>query len=225
MRAYLIILLYRAIVLNSTERSKYNGNVASPPDSPAQRARYDLRQRAVIDAAAKVFADQGFHATSIQDLVEATGLKAGGLYHYIGSKDDLLVQICTDLMEPLLARVKELVARPESARSQLSEIMRTWVTHVERNHDHMLVFQQERHVLAHGTRWGQVRQQRKEFEELLATVLARGERDGEFRFADRDLALRALLGMVNQLPQWFRRGGRFSAEEVADGYMEILVGG
>jgi TetR/AcrR family transcriptional regulator, cholesterol catabolism regulator len=215
---------YRAFVLKHTERSEYNREMASPPESPALRARYDLRQRAVINTVAKVFANQGFHATSIQDLVEATGLKAGGLYHYIGSKDELLVQICNDLMDPLLESVREILTRQGSARTQLSEIMRTWVTHVERNHDQMLVFQQERHVLAHGTQWGHVRQQRKEFEELLAEVLAHGERDGEFRFADRDLALRALLGMVNQLPQWFRRGGRFSAEEVAVGYMEIVVG-
>ena len=196
----------------------------SPPTSPALRSRYDRRQQLVIDTAAHVFATKGFHATSIQDLVEACGLKAGGLYHYIGSKDELLVRICDELMEPLLESVRGIVDDGGSARAQLGAIMRVWVEHIERKRDHMLVFQQELRTLAQGRQWQHVRRQRKEFEELLGEVFARGERDGEFTFADRELALRALLGMVNQLPQWFRSGGRLSADQIADGYLELIVG-
>jgi AcrR family transcriptional regulator len=198
--------------------------VPSPPNRPALRSRYDHRRQLVIDAAARVFATKGFHATSIQDLVEATGLQAGGLYHYIDSKDELLVRICDELMEPLLDAGRALVAADGSARAQLREFMHIWVQHVEHKRDHMLVFQQERHVLAHGQQWQHVRRQRKEFEELLAGIFARGETDGDFQLADRELALRALLGMVNQLPQWFRPGGRLSAEQIADGYLELIVG-
>jgi TetR/AcrR family transcriptional regulator, cholesterol catabolism regulator len=196
----------------------------SPPDRPALRNRYDVRRQAVIDASARAFATNGFHATSIKELVEATGLKAGGLYHYIGSKDELLVQICDDLMEPLLDTVREIAASDDPARVQLRRIMHTWIEHLERKRDHMLVFQQERHVLAHGPQWQHVRRQRKEFEELLGEIFARGQMNGEFQLADRDLSLRALLGMVNQLPQWFRRDGRLSAAEIADGYLAIVLG-
>jgi AcrR family transcriptional regulator len=196
----------------------------SPPERPVLRARYDRRRDAVVDAAARVFATKGFHATSVQDLVEATGLKPGGLYHYIGSKDDLLVRICDELMEPLLEAVREIACSRGPARTRLREIMHAWVGQVECKRDHMLVFQQERHVLAHGAQWQHVRRQRKVFEELLGEIFAQGEQAGEFEFADRDLSLRALLGMVNQLPQWFRRGGRLSAAEIADGYLEIVIG-
>jgi AcrR family transcriptional regulator len=178
----------------------------------------------VIAAAASEFAARGFHATTMQDLVTATGLTAGGLYHYIGSKDELLVRICDQLMEPLLAEVREIVASELAADLQLREIVRAWMVHVEGNRDHVLVFQQERHVLERGPQWRAVRRQRKDFETLLAGVLERGERDGRFHFADRDLALRALLGMVNHTAQWFREPGRLSAEQIADGYVDLLLG-
>ena len=45
-----------------------------------------------------------------------------------------------------------------------------------------------------------------------------------FAFADRDLALRALLGMVNHTALWLRPRGRLSAEQVADGYVDLLLG-
>src|SRR3954453_14184991 len=84
-----------------------------PPTPPLLRARYERRRHEVVDAAARVFAQRGFHATSVQDLVAATGLAAGGLYHYIGSKDRLLVQICDELMDPLLEEAAALVARDD----------------------------------------------------------------------------------------------------------------
>jgi len=52
----------------------------TPPARPALRARYEQRQREVVAAAAKLFAENGYQATSIADLTEATGLAAGGLY-------------------------------------------------------------------------------------------------------------------------------------------------
>jgi AcrR family transcriptional regulator len=197
--------------------------VAAPPTRPALRARYDRRQQEVLAAAARVFAVKGFHATSMQDLIAASGLTAGGLYHYIKSKDELLISICDELMEPLLEQVRVIVESDDSPEQQLRRIVRIWVVHVERNRDYMLVFQQERHVLETEPQWRHVRVQRKEFEELVAGVLERGEREACFQFPDRDLALRALLGMVNHIPQWFRPRGRLTAEQIADGYLDLLL--
>ena len=197
---------------------------AAPPANPSLRARYDRRQAEVVATAARMFAERGFHATSMQDLVAATGLKPGGLYHYIGSKDALLVTICDELMEPILATVREIASSGQPGDAQLREIVRAWLRHVESHRDHMLVFQQERHVLEHGPQWRKVRRERKDFEELLGEVVERGERDGVFHFADRDLALKALLGMVNHTAQWFRPRGRLTAEQIADGYVDLLLG-
>ncbi len=189
-----------------------------PPTRPALRAKYDRRRQEVVTQAAEVIAQHGFHATSVPDLVQATGLTAGGLYHYIGSKDALLGAICDELMTPLLEEVRETVEGAPEER--LREFVRVWLRHVERHRAHVLVFQQERNVLEQGPQWRQVRRQRKEFEALLAAILA----DPSFRFADRDLALLALLGMVNHTAQWLRPRGRLTAEQVADGYVDLLLG-
>jgi TetR/AcrR family transcriptional regulator, cholesterol catabolism regulator len=199
--------------------------VPPAPTRTRLRARYDARRRAVVDAAARLFAERGFHATSMADLVEATGLTAGGLYHYIGSKDALLVAICDELMEPLLDRARAIAADEDApAVEVLRRLVREWTSHVERNRHHMLVFNQERHVLERGAQWREVRRQRKAFEELLAEVFERGARDGTLDFDDPGLAQRALLGMVNHTAQWLRPGGRLSAGQVADGYVDLLLG-
>jgi TetR/AcrR family transcriptional regulator, cholesterol catabolism regulator len=197
--------------------------MSTPPTRPALRARYDRRRQDVVDAAAGVFAEKGFQATTMDDLSGATGLAAGGLYHYIGSKEQLLVDICAELLDPLLDEAHAIVAEPAPPEETLRRLVRVWAGHVESHRDHMRVFGQERQLIERGPRWRAIRASRKEFERVLDDVLAAGERSGDFSFSDRRLALMALLSMINYLPQWFRPRGRLSAEEVAEGFCDLLL--
>jgi AcrR family transcriptional regulator len=213
------------IVRSSNGRSVLLEVVSEPPVRPALRARYERRRQEVADAAARVFAERGFHATSVQDLVAATGLAAGGLYHYIGSKDQLLVQICDELMDPLLEEARALIARDDlGPEGRLRALVRAWVAHVERHLAHMRVFQQERHVIEREPQWRTIRAKRKAFERLLDDALRDVEEAGVAALGDRRLALLALLGMVNYTPQWFRPRGRLSVTEIADGFCDVLLG-
>jgi AcrR family transcriptional regulator len=170
-----------------------------------------------------VFAERGYDQTSVPDLAEAIGLAAGGLYHYFGGKEQLLIRICDELMDPLLDEARALVAEEADAAERLRRLVRLWVAHVVAHRDHMLVFQQERHVIEHGPQWRAVRAARKRFEELVDRALADVEGSEHARFTDRRLALSALLGMVNHTAQWYRAKGRLSPEQVADGYVGLLV--
>jgi TetR/AcrR family transcriptional regulator, cholesterol catabolism regulator len=199
--------------------------VPSPPTRPALRARYDARRREVVATAARLFAERGYDGTSMSELTDATGLAAGGLYHYIEGKDDLLIAICDELLEPLLEQARAIVAEGAAPVEQLHQLVRAWVTHVVEHRDHMLVFTQERQAIEGEPRWRRVRSQRKAFEKILDEVLTRGEVEGSMAFADRRLSLLALLGMVNYTPQWVRPGGRLSAREIADGYCAIVLDG
>jgi AcrR family transcriptional regulator len=205
---------------------RYRGRVPvpTPPTRPALRARYDARRREVVATAAELFAERGYDGTSMAELTEATGLAAGGLYHYIEGKDDILIAICDELLEPLLSQAREVVAADSPPVEQLRELVRAWVGHVVEHRHHMLVFTQERQAIEREPRWGRVRSQRKAFEQILDELLARGEADGSMTFADRRLSLLALLGMVNYTPQWVRPGGRLSAQEIADGYCAMVLG-
>ncbi len=203
---------------------RYARCVAARPTRPALRERYDRRRAEVVLGAARVFAERGYDQTSVPELAEALGLAAGSLYHYFGGKEQLLRAICDQLMDPLLLAAQELLARDAPADEQLRALVGAWVAHVVEHRDHMLVFQQERHVIERGAQWRGVRSGRKRFERLVDDVLARVEASGKAAFADRRLAVSALLGMVNHTAQWYRPRGRLSPEEIADGYVDLLLG-
>lgn len=188
-------------------------------------ARYDRKRREVIDRAAQAFARHGYHATSIDDLVEATGLARGGLYHYIGSKQALLIEVFDVLMAPLLERARQIAATDEPAEQRLRELVRVWMAHVDSHRAHMAVFTQERRTLERTPEWERVRGDRREFEAILGAILEEGVAAGKLVIPDVHLAKLAITGMVNSTPQWFDPERRLTAEQVADGFCDLLLSG
>jgi AcrR family transcriptional regulator len=184
------------------------------------RERYDRRRQEMVFAAAREFARRGYDSTTMQDLAASMGLATGALYHYFGSKEQLLIEICDQLMEPLLARARDLMRGDAPPEEKLRALVRMWVANVIRYRDHMLVFQQERHAIEAGAKWRGVRESRKVFERLVQDAL---ERAGASADGDGRLVLMALLGMVNHTAQWYRPRGRLTPEEIADGYLELVT--
>src|SRR4051812_48520869 len=154
-------------------------NVPAPPTRPALRERYERRRQAVLRVAAREFAQRGYHATSMDDLSAATGLAAGGLYHYIGSKEQPLFAILGQLMDPLLERAREVEASAAPPAERLRSLLRIWLAHIADHHDHMLVFTQERRVLERDSRWSGVRESRQAFEEILGRLVAQAAPSGD----------------------------------------------
>ncbi len=197
----------------------------SPPTRPGSRRRYDARLQEVVDTAASLFAASGYHATSIEALLAATGLTRGGLYHYIDGKADLLIAVQRELLDPLLEAARDVVERLEDPEAQLREVTRLWVEHVGEHRDHMTVFAAERRTVESDPRWAEVVAARREFEALLEGIFERGDQTGQFATGDRGVVVLAFLGMVNQLPAWFDPAGRLTAADVAQRFCDVLLDG
>src|SRR4051812_5627230 len=117
--------------------------MAHVPTRPALRLRHDAKLRDLVDTAAALFAEHGYHATSIENLLSATGLTRGGLYHYIDGKHDLLIAVQRELLEPLLEQARAALEDSDDPETQLRAITRVWVQHVETHRNHMVVFNAE----------------------------------------------------------------------------------
>ena len=200
---------------------RYARCVAARPTRPALRERYDRRRAEVVLGAARVFAERGYDQTSVPELAEALGLAAGSLYHYFGGKEQLLRAICDQLMDPLLERAEDLPAEPREPAEQLRALVRLWVEHVVTHRDHMLVFQQERHVIERGAAWRGVRASRKAFERLVEDAL---ERAGASPAPTAGWRYPPCSGWSTTPRSGTARAAASSATEIADGYVDLLLG-
>jgi AcrR family transcriptional regulator len=89
------------------------------------------KRRQILDAAVRVFARKGFHASRVGDIAEEAGVAHGLLYHYFDSKDAVLQAVFQENWNVLLERIGSVVETDEPAADQLRHvsaiILRTWL--------------------------------------------------------------------------------------------------
>jgi AcrR family transcriptional regulator len=85
---------------------------------------YAGQREAILDGAATLFANQGYAATSMNQVADAAGLSKATLYHYYRDKDALLSSIADAHVSRLLALVQDALALPLSPEARLREMIR-----------------------------------------------------------------------------------------------------
>jgi AcrR family transcriptional regulator len=187
-------------------------------------AKWVVRRQAIVDTSAKVFARRGYHATGITELCAANDLGKGALYHYIGSKEELLAAIHDRVMDEVMVGAERVAEAGGSPSAQLAMLGDELLDVIHRYPDHVWVFLHEFPALT-GERAEQFRVRRGEYERQLEGVLQAGVDSGEFRDLDPWLTARAWLGMHNYTYLWLKAGGRLSARDVAKPFAEIFMRG
>jgi len=208
-----------------TKTAAPRGRLGKRPDRALSAAKYDARYQELVDIAAHVFARQGYHATSIDDLVEATGLKRGGLYHYISSKEELLIAAHERFIEPLLENARAIATEGLSAEEALRRLAHALMHDIAVYQDQVTVFLHEWRVIRDAPEWLHVREARKEFEQIIQSVLDQGRRQGVFELDAPHLTVLGFLGMFNYSYTWYSSRGSHSPQQIADYFAEIFLSG
>jgi TetR/AcrR family transcriptional regulator, cholesterol catabolism regulator len=183
------------------------------------------RAEQVYAAALRLFREKGYHATSMQDIAAAVGLYKGSLYHYIGGKQDLLVQVFDRAMSTLIADVEGIAADTSLRPSdQVRLIVAAHVEAVSTNLDALTVYLHEWRALA-GDALTNVQAQSERYTLLVSEIVGRGVKLGEFDTPDVRIATLGLLGMCNWLCQWYHPGGRLGPAEIAGHFADLVLDG
>jgi AcrR family transcriptional regulator len=189
-----------------------------------RRANWEARRQAIIDTSARVFAQGGYHATGITELCTANELGKGALYHYIGSKEELLAAIHDRVMDEVMLGADRVAEKGGSPSEQLAMLGDELLDVIHRYPDHVWVFLHEFPALT-GERADQFRERRRGYERRVEAVLQAGVDSGEFRDVSPRLTALAWLGMHNYTYLWLKPGGQLSARDVAQPFAEIFMRG
>jgi AcrR family transcriptional regulator len=193
-------------------------------DEPRRSAKWEARRQVIVDNSARVFARRGYHATGVTELCAANELGKGALYHYIGSKEELLAAIHDRVMDEVMLGADRVAATGGSPTAQLAMLGDELLDVIARYPDHVWVFLHEFPALT-GERATQFRGRRREYERRVEAVLQAGIDRGEFRAVDPRLTALAWLGMHNYTYLWLKAGGPLSARDVAKPFADIFIQG
>jgi AcrR family transcriptional regulator len=191
-------------------------------DKAPRRANWEARRQVIIDTSAPVFARHGYHATGIMELCAANDLGKGALYHYIGSKEELLAAIHDRVMDEVMVGADRVAEAGGSPSRQLAMLGEELLDVIHRYPDHVWVFLHEFPALT-GERAEQFRERRRAYEQRVEAVLQAGVDSGEFRTIEPRLTAMAWFGMHNYTYLWLKAGGRLSARDVAKPFADIFM--
>jgi AcrR family transcriptional regulator len=188
---------------------------------PADPARLPTKQR-IEQAALQLFAAKGFEATGIRDIADRAGLSTSALYHYMGSKDELLVAFMVESMTELTRVACAALDGAEDPAAQLAALVRAHVGFHTLDAQRSLVADDELRALSDAA-FTKVMQLRDGYERLWAETLERGARSGEFSFADARITRLALLEMCNGVARWYSDRGPKHPAEIADSFADLAL--
>jgi TetR/AcrR family transcriptional regulator, cholesterol catabolism regulator len=185
----------------------------------------DSRQD-MLRVAARLFQQQGYDATSMNDVAAALKLSKGGLYHYFQSKDEILFDLMNHALDLTEERVLDPVRRIADAEERLRLLIRLHVDVVLSARDREItVLLHENHPLPASLR-KEINARKKSYIHFVETLIGEVQKArGTTREVSARAATFALLGMVNWLYQWYKPSGSLSPEQIAQQYTEIFFGG
>ena len=193
---------------------------------PPTRRNASQRRRApqIIDAAARVFAERGFHGATTQDIADVLGIRQASLYYYFSSKEAALELVCLRGVEGFFEAAKMIAARPERARKRLISLIESHLSPLVDRADFVKVFLNERQHLPRESR-RRIGRWSRGLERIFEDVIKEGVAKGEFR-ADLDIrmATLAILGMCNAASSWQRREN-IDVTDIAEEFARLVTDG
>jgi TetR/AcrR family transcriptional regulator, fatty acid metabolism regulator protein len=167
--------------------------------SPVRRAGAAEKRRIILDAAVRVFARQGFHTCRVADIADEAGVAYGLVYHYFGSKDEILDTLFLERWDVLLRAIAEVDAGEGTAEEKLGRIAGFIVDSYSHDPELMqvIIVEVTRAASTFGrTHIGKIR----EAYTGIAEIVDKAQRSGEFRSdIDPQFAAMAFYGAIEQV--------------------------
>ena len=157
------------------------------------------RRRAILDAAVRVFARQGFHACRVSDIADEAGVAYGLLYHYFPSKDEVLNTLFLERWGVMLEMIREVDREPKPVREKLGAIASFIVDSYRHDPDMMkvIIVEVTRAANSFGqTHLGQIREAYR----MIGEIVTKAQREGVFKpEIDAEFAAMTFYGAIEQV--------------------------
>jgi AcrR family transcriptional regulator len=184
---------------------------------------YDERLDRLLATAARVFADRGYHATTMRDLARVTGMSLAGMYYYVGSKDELLYRIQERCFEQVLAGARAAVSQGTTPADRIARFIRHHVVFFARHMSEMKVLSHEAESLS-GPRREKITRLKRRYVELLSRLIGQLDEEGS-GWPEPRIAAYALFGMMNWIYTWYDPTGPVSPDNLAGHFARLFLTG
>jgi len=178
----------------------------------------------ILEVAAQIFRQKGFHAASMQEIADAVNLRKASLYHHISSKQEILLELLDMAMDTLIERTQAIFEQSTPPQDRLGEAIQCYLQALTDYPDLANVLLIEYRSLAPELRENH-QPRRDQFEKLWRGLIQEGMDTGVFAPTDASIAAKILLGSMHWATTWYRNDGPLTIEQIAQTYSTLLLNG
>ncbi|MEW6034456.1 MAG: TetR/AcrR family transcriptional regulator [Chloroflexota bacterium] len=182
------------------------------------------RRKQIMKGALRVFITNGYHRTSTRQIADACGMSVGSLYHYVGSKEDILYLLIEDTLSTTLQAMSGAVRISDPMKALVYAIDR-WIRVMDETQEATLFAYQELRNLKAAGRSGLLDIDRR-VAEVFESIIAAGVKKGQFQVADPRLVAHTItvIGHMWAFRRWFFRQ-YYTVDQFIEKETRLILGG
>lgn len=180
----------------------------------------DTKER-ILKSATKLFREKGYDGTSINEIIQHAGVSKGSLYYYFPSKQAILYEIAAKSIKstnPFFKQISELDLSPIE---KIKKISRSHIISVLNNLDFIAVGLHDVNKLEEPYKSSYI-SMRDQYQQVVATIIQEGIKEGSFGPLNVKLTTYVIFAILNSPQRWYKQGGEFTCDEIADTYVSII---
>lgn len=180
----------------------------------------------ILEAAIKVFAEQGFHQATISQIAREAGVADGTIYLYFKNKEDILVNFFGYKTRQVFSRFREEVDKADNARDKMRLLIKRHLEEFQRDRNMAVLYQTETHRFSRLCET-QIREMSKLYMDLVSEIVETGQDEGLMR---KDLYMglvkRFIIGAIDEvINTWLHSGGGYDLVSMADPLVDLFIRG
>lgn len=189
-------------------------------DADRRQEQHDAKRRLILNQAARMFSDHGFHETTIENIAAALNVTKPTIYYYIDSKEDILYQIARTALDDFDADLINVGGSTIKAIDRLEHFFNLYVRMILSDAGVCMALVTDRSLNPDYRR--KLRMLKKEFELRVRSIVADGAIDGTIVVENPRFFANAIFGAYNWMPQWFSGNGAASPEEAGTAFFQLF---
>ncbi|HRP27545.1 MAG TPA: TetR/AcrR family transcriptional regulator [Burkholderiaceae bacterium] len=208
------------------------GPASPPPAAPApspwvrmsdRRQQREVKRLAVLSAAAQLFNERGYHATSLDDIAARLNVTKPTLYYYVKSKDQILLGCVNQGLAMTLEGIEASRKAGGKALDQLIACMRVYASIVTMDFGMCLIRVGDEELPADSRR--ELRRLKAAIDMEFRRLVAQGVEEGALEPCDPKMTAFVIAGGLSWIGRWYRPDGGYSPEQIAEQCIRTLLGG
>ena len=187
-------------------------------------ARRKAARAQILRAAADLFRERGYQASTVDHIAARLGMSKASLYTHFRAKEEMLAAISRETIEAFTRDLSLVLGSRLSPEDKLRRVVRQHVQFVIANRSFLTVFFGEEANLP--PRFARaLAAQKDRYDKGVERIVQDGVQGGAFRDVPPRLVVFAVLGMVNWVHKWYNPRGRWGAEEISAAFLSLIGGG